>query len=146
MLILPGLARWAGEIAEVDGEGFVFEVDGLLAFDGVVGVEELVGDVGEYGGAARGDAAFGDEDEEASEELVDVHGGIEWGELGEEVGGEVFGVGLHGQRAGVTEAEIGLGIQDTMATLATVDGEVAAAGCVFGGTRSREQLSHLDSP
>jgi hypothetical protein len=53
MMFLCGLARGAGEIAEVDGEGLVFEVDGLLAFDGLVGVEELVGDVGQDGGAAR---------------------------------------------------------------------------------------------
>jgi hypothetical protein len=67
---------------------------GRLGFegDGAMGVEELVGDVGEDGGAAWGDAAFGDEDEEASEEFVDVRAGGEFGEFGEEVGGEVFRV------------------------------------------------------
>ena len=33
----------------------------VIAGDGAMGVEELVGDVGEDGGAARGDGAFGDE-------------------------------------------------------------------------------------
>lgn len=79
-------------------------------------MEQLVGDVGEDGGAARGDAAFGDEDEKACKELVDVHGGIELGELGEEVGGEVLGVvegvGGHDFRdamLGMAEAEAEMG-------------------------------------
>ena len=63
-----------------------------------MGMEELVGDVGEDGGAAGGDAAFGDEKEEAGEELVDVDGGVELGEFGYEVGGEVFGVVLDVRR------------------------------------------------
>jgi hypothetical protein len=66
----------------------------LLAFDGAVGVEELVGDVGKDGGAARGDAAFGDEDQEAVEKFVDVHGGIELREFGEEFRGQIFRVAL----------------------------------------------------
>jgi hypothetical protein len=57
-----------------------------------MGVEELVGDVGKDGGAARGDAAFGDEGEKAAEELADVDAGGELGEFGEEVGGKVFRV------------------------------------------------------
>jgi hypothetical protein len=60
--------------------------------DGAVRVEELVGDVGEDGGAAWGDTAFGDEGEKAAEELADVGAGGEFGEFGEEVGGEVFRV------------------------------------------------------
>jgi len=42
-----------------DDSGFFFGRSGFEG-DGAVGVEELVGDVGEDGGAARGDAAFGD--------------------------------------------------------------------------------------
>ena len=55
-----------------------------------MGVEELVGDVGKDGGAARGYAAFGDKDQEAVEELVDVRGGIELREFGEEFREEIF--------------------------------------------------------
>jgi hypothetical protein len=67
--------------------------DGLgFEDDGAVGVEELVGDVGEDGGAAWGDATFGYEEEKAGEELADVGAGGEFGEFGEKVGGEVFGV------------------------------------------------------
>jgi hypothetical protein len=50
-------------------------------------MEELVGDVGQDSGAARGDSTFGDELEEAGEKLVDVDTALELGELGEELGG-----------------------------------------------------------
>jgi hypothetical protein len=72
----------------------------VFAVDGAVRVEELVGDVTQDGGAARGDAAFGDENEEPGEKLVDVDGGVELGEFGEEVGGEVFRVVLDVHRKG----------------------------------------------
>ena len=65
-----------------------------------MGVEELVGDVGKDGGAARGDAAFGDEGEKAAEELADVDAGGEFGEFGEEVGGEIFRVVMLGPGRG----------------------------------------------
>ena len=109
----------------------------MLAVDGVVRMQELVGDVGEDGGAARGDAAFGDEDEEAGEELVDVHGGIELGELGEEVGGEILGVfeGVRGERNdlfGVAEAEAVMrGQAGEAAALAVGIDEGAARRIVF---------------
>jgi len=100
--------------------------------DGAVGVEELVGDVGKDRGATRGDAAFGYESEEAGEELPDVRAGGELGEFREEVGGEVFGVvvrrlGDGGDQGGVTETEIGAGIQNSKTATATVGGEMAAA-------------------
>jgi hypothetical protein len=63
-----------------------------FAVDGAVGVENLIGDVGHDGGAARSDAALGDEDEEAREKLVDGEGGVKFGGLRQEVGGEVFEV------------------------------------------------------
>jgi len=62
--------------------------------DGAVRVEELVGDIGEDGGPAGGDAAPGDQDEQPGEELADIHARGELGEFREQVGGEVFGVGL----------------------------------------------------
>jgi hypothetical protein len=100
--------------------------------DGAVRVEELVGDVGQDGGATGGDAAFGDENEEAGEELVDVNGGVELGELGEKVGGEVFRVVLRGlsrggDQRGVAETEVGASIQNSKTATATVGGEMAAA-------------------
>jgi hypothetical protein len=79
-------------VGDVEDDLGVFLGGSGFEGDGAVGVEELVGDVGEDGGAAGGDAAFGDEGEEASEELADVDAGGEFGEFGEEVGGEVFRV------------------------------------------------------
>src|SRR5260370_42273944 len=69
-----------------------------FAGDSAVGGEELVGDVGEYGGAAWGDTAFGDESEKGGEELVDVDAGVEFGAVWEEVRGKVLRVGVDGQR------------------------------------------------
>jgi len=55
-----------------------------------VGVEELIGDASENGGASRRDAASGDQSEEAGEKLAEINSGRELREVGEEVGGEVF--------------------------------------------------------
>jgi hypothetical protein len=97
-LLKPRVAG-AGDITGLEpGRVGVFELEKVFAIDGAVGVEELVGDVGEHGGAAGGDAAFGDEDHQPGEELVDVDGGVELGEFGYEVGGEVFGVVLDVRR------------------------------------------------
>lgn len=52
-------------------------------------MKELVGDVRENGSAARGDAALGDEDEEARQELPEVGTDPGPGELRQEFGGEV---------------------------------------------------------
>jgi hypothetical protein len=84
---------WTWEIAQLDaGRVGILELEKIFAVDGAVGVEELVGDVGHDGSAARGDAAFGDEDQELGEELVDVNGVLELGGFTEEVGGEVEGI------------------------------------------------------
>jgi len=119
------------------------ELLGLVAYrigftgDGTVGVEELVGDVGEDGGAARGDAAFGDKDEEPGEKLVDVDAGVKFGEFGEEVGGKVFRVvlwrlGCGGDQSGMAEAKMGAGVQDGETATAAVGGVMAAARVVGG--------------
>jgi len=104
----------------------------VLAVDGAVGVEELVGDVGQDGGAARGDAAFGDENEEPGKKLVDVNAGIEFGELGEKVGGEIFRVvlwrlGRGGAQGGMAETKVRTGVEDGETAATAVGGEVAAA-------------------
>jgi hypothetical protein len=99
----------AGHIAELDARGArvagagniaglkagrvgILELEEVFAVDGAVGVEKLVGDVGQDRGTARGNATFGDENEEPGEKLVDVDGGVELGELGEELRREVEGV------------------------------------------------------
>lgn len=101
-LVFPdGRTAGARHAGEVDLRRFVEMEDGFAIrfyVMSAVGVEKLVGNVGQDGGAAGADATFGDENEEASEELADVNGGGEIRELGKEVGGEVFEVilGRHG--------------------------------------------------
>jgi hypothetical protein len=122
--------RGAGPVAEVEFKAFFLGLDGIVAGDGAMGVEELVGDVGHDGGAAGGNAAFGDEDEETGEKLVDVETGAELGEFGEEIGGEVFRVVLRlgrGEQSGMAETKMGASVQNRETTAATVGGEAAAA-------------------
>ena len=100
-------------------ENRIGDAQAAESFSGVmagVRVEELIGDVSENGGASRRDAAFGDQSEEAGEELAEIDGRRDLGELGEQVGGEVFriviqlqGSGGFGQAEMVrTEAEVRL--------------------------------------
>ncbi len=115
--------------------------------DGAVGVEELVGDVGEDGGAAGGDAAFGDEGEEAGEELADVRAGGELGEFGEEVGGEVGEIALvllaggpqGGTHREVVKTKTEMGIGGVFAAAFAVGEEMLAAAARGwpGPSRSR---------
>jgi len=99
----------------------------VLAAKGALGMEQLVRDVRQNGGAAGRDAALGDEDEQPREELLDVGGRLELRELGEEFGGEILGVRLGGRRAGMTETKTGAGVQNGKTTLTAIDGVVAAA-------------------
>src|SRR5215471_11330670 len=98
-------------------------------------MQELVGDVGENGGAARGDAAFGHQDEEAGKEFAQVFGGGELGMIGEEVFGEVGRV-LRGRREGgglqmeMIGTKAGLGFQaGTTAALSVGEAMQAAGAC-----------------
>jgi hypothetical protein len=100
-----------------------------------VGVEELVGDVGKDGGAAGRDAAFGDEGEEAAEELADVDAGGELGEFGEEVGGEVFRIivsRLSRDQGGVPETKVRAGVEDRETAASAVGSEMAATRSALG--------------
>jgi hypothetical protein len=98
-----------------------------------VAVQELVGDVSQNGGAARGDAALGHLDEEAGEKLPDVGAGGELGEFGEEFGGEIVRVGRSGLRLGVTETKAGARVHDGKAALAAA-GSAMLAARAFGGS------------
>ena len=99
----------------------------VLAAEGALGMEQLVRDVRQNGSAAGRDAAFGDEDKQPGEELLDVRGRLELRELGKEFGGEILGVRLRGRRAGMTETKTGAGVQDGKPALAAIHGVVAAA-------------------
>jgi len=127
--------RGAGPVAEVEFKAFFLGLDDIVAGDGAMGVEELVGDIGHDGGASGGNAAFGDEDEEAGEKLVDVDAGIELGEFGEKFSGEVFRVVLRlgrGEQSGMAETKMGAGVQNSETAAAAIGGEVTAA---VGGLR-----------
>ena len=100
-----------------------------------MGMQELVRDVGENGGAARGDAALGHQDEEAGEEFAEVLGGGEMRVGREEVCGEVGGV-TGGRREGSLQMEMirtktGLGLQ-AWSTAALSVGEAMQAARASG--------------
>jgi hypothetical protein len=63
-----------------------------FVLDGGQGAEKEVTGVGHDGGAARGNAALRLEKEEAGEEVVDRDGRLEFGETGDEFGGETGGL------------------------------------------------------
>ena len=63
-------------------------------------MEELIGNVSENRGAPRRDAAFGDQGEETGEKLAEIDRGREFGEIGEEIGGEVIRVVVQLQGSG----------------------------------------------
>jgi len=92
---------------EDDFLGLVVEFLFFL-LDDAVGMQELVGDVSENGGASGRDAAFGRLDEEVGKEFAEVFRGGEMSEAGEEVRREVGGV-TGGRR------EDGGGVQTEMA-------------------------------
>src|SRR5216684_2992131 len=108
-----------------------------------VRVEELIGDVSENGGASRRDAALGDQSEEAGEKLAEIDSGGKFGELREEVGGEIFrivvqiqGSGGFGQAEMVrAEAEVRLRASEA-ATLA-VGVAIEATGGIVEGNAGR---------
>jgi hypothetical protein len=135
--------RGTGPGHEVEHHIFLLFFELAIAGDGAMGVEKLVGDISHDGGATRGDAALGDEDEEAGEKLVDVDTGAELGEFGEEFGGEVFQVVLrrlgHSEQSGMAETEMRAGVQNSETTAAAIGREVTAAGGVvrFGLGRAR---------
>jgi hypothetical protein len=76
------------------------------------GVQKLGSDVGEDAGALGGDAIADEKEQEPGQEVVDVIGGAEFGELIEKIGGKVVGILLALAEASVTEAEAGTGVQD----------------------------------
>src|ERR1700726_234987 len=108
-------------------------------------MEELVGDVGEDGGATGGDAVLHDEDQELGQELIDLIGGLEVVELDQEVGGKVDVNGLRrlDLQSGMTKAQTGT--EGAKTTLATTCGEMTAhlVANGDGGSASRSRAGCL---
>ena len=111
-------------------------VGGFLVDDQHAAKDETEG-VGDDGGAARGDAALGEEDYEVAESRVDFLGRLKGGDgFPEKLNGEVGNVGdavsSSTYTVGVSEAEAGGGILNGEAA-ATVG--TAAAATAGGATR-----------
>jgi hypothetical protein len=97
-------------------------------------VEELVGDVGENGSAARGDASLSDEGEEAGQKLPEIDTALRRGELRQQFGGEVERIvwgwlagGARDAQRMMTEAKTRVRVQSGETTLATTDREMGAS-------------------
>ena len=100
-------------------------------------MQELVGDVGEDRSAAGRDAAFGHEDEEASEIFAKILGGGEFEWTAEEVFGEVGEVVAGGEARGEPLAEMArtkaeLGLRTRKAAALAIFIAMLAAGAVGG--------------
>jgi hypothetical protein len=102
--------------------------DFVLDVPGAVGVQEEVAGVSHDGGASRGDAVLGEEEQQAGEELVHRGGGVELGEIAEKFGGQ----GRVGIAAGGTEematAEAGLRVDSFGPATTTARSAMNAAG------------------
>jgi hypothetical protein len=92
----------------------------------------LLNDVGEYGGFPCGDAVLGKEDEEFGKGGLHVDGGIELGEVAEERGSEIEGVGIVGAEGGMFLAEGGgVGSYGETALVTVEVAEGTAGGVLF---------------
>lgn len=135
------VAVWAGHI-EDDLGGF-----GICFFgDGGEGAEELVGDVGEDGGAAGRDFVLGEEEEQAGEEVVDLGGGGEVVEVGGEGGGDFDGVVLVCRERRVSGAKVGVAVGGVETAAPAVGKTIGAAGGVVDEAGFSGLLGHLVVP
>jgi len=98
-----------------------------LVLDGGEGAEEQIAGVGHDGGAAGVDAVMRLEAKEAGEEIVDGDSGLEFGETGDEFGGEVGGFVAFAPTASMVGAESGARIGDGHAAAAFASVMLAAA-------------------
>jgi len=142
--VLGRILVWGGAVAvrawHVEDDG------GFLAIfflgDGGEGAEELIGDVGEDGGATGGDFVLREKKEQAREEIVDLCGGGEVVEVSGEGGGDLGGVGLgRSGNLGVLGAERLAAEADEAAAHAVGETIVAASG-VRDGTGFSELWGH----
>src|SRR6266849_7744956 len=101
----------------------------LIVVGGTSGIGNAVAKIVlEQGGAARGDAVVGFEEEQPRKETVDVRGGGEFGQLAGEVAGEIFGMALFLAKLGMAEAEMRFRVQDAKAAATARGGAVTAEG------------------
>jgi hypothetical protein len=102
----------------------------LHALDGGESAEKLIGDVGENGGTAGGDAVLGLEDDEPGEEVVDAIEAVEVFGIFDEFGSEVGGLHIFGE-SGVTSTETRICVGDEFAAASAIgEAMLAAVGIV----------------
>ena len=118
----------------------------VFAVEGRYGAEELVGDVGEDGGAAGGDFVLREEEEQAREEVVDLDGGGEVVEVGGEGGGDFDGIVLICGQRSVRRAEgwVDVGRVETAAPAVGI--EIDATSGVVDEAGFSGLLGHLVLP
>ena len=126
ILVLRGLVTVRTGHIEDDGRFVAM----FLLIDCGEGAEELVGDVGEDGGASSGDFVLREEEEQAREEVVDLDGGGEVVEVGGEGGGDFSGTRLIGREGRVGWAEVGVDGGRVEAAAAAVGIEIDATSSV----------------
>lgn len=139
-----GGSGFGGDWGQGAAEGFLpgGEAVGLLDFelDGMAVVEEELGDIGEGGGLAAGDAVLGKEVEELSEDVGEIAGGGEFAGKGGEFGGDGGGVEELALLAGVEGTEGGVGFVVKHGALAAVGGGEEAAGAAGRGGGGGQRL------
>jgi len=137
------VAVWAGHVKD-DFYRLVFA--GLrvkLAIDCGESVKQLVSNIGEDGGAARGDFIFGEEEKEAGEEFIDGNGGAEFLEVGGEDDASFRGVLLILGELGVNGAVRGIKGSDVEAATLAVGEAMRATNGVVDGAGVSNLLGHF---
>ena len=110
------------------------------ALDGGESAEELIGDVGENGGTASGDAILNLEDDEPGEEVVDAIEAVEVFGILDEFGSEVGGLHIFG-KSGVTSAETWIGVRDEFAAARAIGEAMLAAVGIINWERAGRKRS-----
>src|SRR5712691_3099285 len=144
--VRAGVVAGAGHVDDdLDrGVGILLGIE--LAFDGGEGTEELIGDVGKYGGAAGGDFVVGEEEEQAREEVVDLGGGGEVVEVGGEGGSDFGGVGQVLGQASVGRTKMGARVGGREAAAAAIGVEMDTTSGVVEEAGFRGRVGHCDFP
>ncbi len=100
----------------------------------MLGVEELIGDVGKNRSAARSDASLGDEGKEAGQKFPEIGTALRRIELRQKFGGKVERItwgwlagGAREAQCMMTEAKTGVRVQSWETTLAAADCEMGAS-------------------
>jgi hypothetical protein len=109
---------------------------GLHALDGGESAEELIGDIGENGGTASGNAILRLEDDELGEEVVDAVEAIEVFGIFDEFGSEVGGLHIFG-KSGVTRAETGIRVGNEFAAASAIGEAMLTAVGIIDRERGR---------